>query len=75
MSYYPDSESHIRDIVRVVMNVWLLCYIKELEHATGNYKSNLAAKTDFINFKAEDDKLGINELIHVKTGLNNLKQK
>ena len=45
---------------------------KELEHATGVDASNLAPKKDFV-LKAEVEKLDINELVKVPTGLNDLK--
>ena len=37
--------------------------------------SDLTAKKDFISLKAEVDKLDINKLNNVPTGLNNLKTK
>ena len=48
---------------------------KELEHTIGVDISNLAAKRDFIALKVEVDKLDINELVNVPSGLNNLKTK
>ena len=36
--------------------------------------SNLAFKRDFIALKPEVEKLDINKLVNVPTGLNNLKQ-
>ena len=48
---------------------------KELEHATGIYTSDLAAKKDFMALKAEVDKLDINKPTNVPTILNNLKTK
>ena len=48
---------------------------KELEHATGIDKSDLAAKKDFIALEAEVYKLDINKLTNVPTSLNNLKAK
>ena len=44
--------------------------LKELEHATGIDTSDLAARKDFIAWKAEVDKLDINELTNVPTSLN-----
>ena len=46
---------------------------KELNDVTGVGASNLAAKRDFINLKADIDKIDINELADVPTDLNNLK--
>ena len=48
---------------------------KELKHATCVDTSKLAAKRDFIALKAEVDKLDMNKLVNVSTGLNNLKTK
>ena len=47
----------------------------ELENVTGVYTSNLAAKRDFIVSKPEMDKLDVNKLLNVSTGLNSLKIK
>ena len=44
---------------------------KELNNCTGDDASNLAPKSDFINLKAEVDKLDINKLVNVPTDLNN----
>ena len=48
---------------------------KELEHTTVIDTSDLAAKKYFIALKAEVDKLDINKLVNVPTGLNKLKTK
>ena len=48
---------------------------KELEHATTIDTSHSGAKKDFINLEAEVDKLDINKLTNVQTGLNNSKIK
>ena len=47
---------------------------KELNDVTGIGASNLAAKRDFINLKADIDKID-NELADVLTDLNNLETK
>ena len=48
MSYYPEPDSHIRDKVKVVLDLTNYATKKELEHATGIDTSDLAAKKDFI---------------------------
>ena len=71
MSYYPEADSHIRDKVKVVLDL--------PNYATKNGRgidtSDLAAKKDFIALKAEVDKLDINKLTNVQTSLNSLKTK
>ena len=71
MCYYPEPERHIRDKVKVVLDLSNYATEKELKHATGIDTSDLAAKKDFIALKAEVDKLDINKL----TNLNYLKTK
>ena len=45
MSYYPEPDSHIRDRVKVVLDMSTYATKKELEHATGIDTSDLATKT------------------------------
>ena len=75
MSYYPEAENHIRDKVKVVLDLSDYVIKKELDHATGVDTSGLAAKKDFIASKVEVDKQDINKLVNVPTSLNNLKTK
>ena len=75
MSYYPETDSHIRDKVKVVLDLSYFATKKELEHGTGIDTSDLAPKKDFIALKAEVDKLDINKLVNVPNSLNNLKTK
>ena len=35
MSYYPEPDSHVRDKVKVALDLWNYATKKELEHATG----------------------------------------
>ena len=44
MSYYPETDSHIRDKVKVVLDLSNYATKKELEHATGIDTSDLTAK-------------------------------
>ena len=53
MTYYPEPDSHIRDKVKVVLDLTNYATKKELEHTTGIVTSDLAAKKDFIVLKAE----------------------
>ena len=75
MSYYPETDSRIRDKVKVVLDLSNYAAKKEVEHATGIDISDLSAKKDFIALKAEVDKLDINKFVNVPTSLNNLKTK
>ena len=66
MSCYLEPGSHIRDKVKVVL---------DLSNYTGVDTSDLTAKKDFIGLKREIDKVYINKLTNVATSLNNLKTK
>ena len=44
MSYYAETDSHIRNKVNVVLDWTNYATNKELEHATGADKSELSAK-------------------------------
>ena len=44
MSYYLEPDSHIRDKVKVVLDLSYYAINKELEYVTGIDTSNLAAK-------------------------------
>ena len=48
MSYYPEPDSHIRDKVKVVLDVSHYATKKELKDATGVDTSALVAKRDLI---------------------------
>ena len=75
MSYYPESDSHIRNKVKVVLELPYYAIWKELQHATGSDTSNLAAKSESIALKVEVYKLEINKFLNVTTDLNELKIK
>ena len=75
MSYYPEPDRHIRDKVKVVLDLSNYAIKKELDYAARIDTSDLAAKKGFIALKAEVDKLDINKLINVSTSLNNFKTK
>ena len=75
MSFYQEPNSHIRDKVKLILDLSSYATKIELYHATGVHTSDLAAKKDFIALKAEVDKRGINKLVKVLTSLNNLKIK
>ena len=71
MSYYPKPDSHITDKVKVVLDLSNYATKEKLNDATGFDTSNLAAKSDFIALNTEVDKLDINKLVNVPTGLIN----
>ena len=51
MSYYPETDSHIRDKVKVVLDLSNYATEKELEHATGIDTSDLTAKKILLLWK------------------------
>ena len=63
MSYYLEPVSHIRDKVKVVLDLSNYTAKNQLEHTTDIDTSDLAAKKDLIDLKAEVDKLDINKLV------------
>ena len=75
MNYYPQPVSHIRDKLKIVLELSSYATKKELKHATGLDIFDLATKKDFIALKAEVDKLDINKLVNVQTSLNNVRKK
>ena len=75
MNYCPEQGSHIRDNVKVVLDMSNYATKKELKHATRTDTSDLAAKRDFIALEAEVYKLDIAKLVNVPTSLNNLATK
>ena len=66
MNYYPESDSHILDQVKRVLDLSNYALKKELDHATGVDTLDLFAKKDFIALKAEVGKLDINKLVNVQ---------
>ena len=75
MSYYPDPDSRIIDKVKFLLDLSNYATKKELEHVANFDTSDLAAKNIFIALKAEVDKLIINKLVNVPTGLSDLRKK
>ena len=57
MSLYQERESHIRQKVKVVLDLSNFAIIKILEHAAGVNASDLAANKEFFTVKVEADKL------------------
>ena len=54
MSYYPKLDSHIRDNVKVVLDLSNYATKKELDHATSLDTSDLAAKQRFYCFESRN---------------------
>ena len=75
MSYNQEPDSHIRDKVKVALDLSNYATKKELKHAAGLDSSDSTALKDFIALKAEVDKLHISKLVNDLTGLSNLKAK
>ena len=64
MSYYPESDSHARDKVKVVLGLSKYATKKELEPFTCTDTSDLLAKTKFLPEKMKYY-LGIEKLTNV----------
>ena len=75
MSYYPEPGSHIRNKIKVALDLSNYATKKKLDPAVGVYTSDLLAKKDFNALEAKVDKLDINRLVNFPTSLNNLKTK
>ena len=73
MSYYGEPDSHIRDKVKVVIDLLNYATKTELDHAASIYTTDLAAKKDFMTLKGKVDKLHFNKLTNVPSSFNNLK--
>ena len=68
MSYYLEPGSHIRDKVKVVLDLSKYTPKKELHHASGVDTSDLVAKKYFISLKA--DLAAKKDFIALKTEVN-----
>ena len=75
LSYYSEADSHIRGKIKIVLDLSNYATKKELNDLTGVDIYNIVAKIDFVALKPEADKLDINKLINVPSGLKNLKIK
>ena len=74
MSYYPESDSYIREKLKIVLDLSDYTSKKELDHAIWVHRCDLGVKHDFIPLKVEFEKLDINKLVNVPISLNNLKK-
>ena len=52
MSFYPELDIHIRNKIKVELNLSNHATKKNLDHATGVDTSDLAAKKGFIAFES-----------------------
>ena len=75
MSYYLEPYSHIKNKIKVELELSNYATKKYLEHATGVGTSDLAARKILSALNAEADKLDINKLFNISTILDNLKTK
>ena len=73
MSFYPEPDSHIKDKVKVVLDLSNYATKKELDHATGVDTSDLAAKKWCVKLKELSDAVA-NEVVKNKK-YNTLKTK
>ena len=63
-SYYPEPDSHLRDKVKVLLDLLNYATKKKVEHWYGVDTSDLATKNDFVVLKAEGNELDINKLVN-----------
>ena len=56
MDYYPEPDIHIRDKVKVVLNLSNYATEKKLNYTTSVDTSDLATKSDFIALIADVNK-------------------
>ena len=75
MSCYPEKDSHIRDKVKVELDLSNYETKKEFDQATSVDASDLASKKDLFVMKDEVEKLGISKLVNFSRSLSNLKTK
>ena len=72
MSYYPESDSHIRDNMKVVL---VIKQPRKNQNMLQTLIHLIQLLKKFTALIAEVDKLDINKLTNVRTSLNNLKTK
>ena len=75
MSYYLESASHIKNKIKVELDLSIKAAKKQLDHPTGLIHLIYLLKRDFIALKDEVDKLDIAKLVNAAGLLNNLKTK
>ena len=63
MSYHPEPDSHIRDKVKVVLDLSNYATKKELDYTIGVDTSDLAAKKYYIALRLNLTNLSINWLM------------
>ena len=63
MSYHPEPDSHIRDKVKVVLDLSNYTTKKELDYTVGVDTSDLAAKKYYIALRLNLTNLSINWLM------------
>ena len=74
INYCPETDSYIREKVRVVLHLSNYASKTKLEHATEIDTSDLAAKRDFVALKAEVGKLDINKQFQLVWMIKNKKR-
>ena len=75
MSYYLESASHIKNKIKVELDLSINAAKKQLDHPTALIHLIYLLKRDFIALKDEVDKLDIAKLVNAAGLLNNLKTK
>ena len=72
--YFPKPKS-LRANVKVELDLSFSTATIDLKNATGVDTSDFAKKTDLANLKSDVDKLDIDKLKNLPSGLSNLKSK
>ena len=73
ISYFPEPHTHSKNKIEVDLSNYAIK--SDLKNATGVDTSNFAKKTDLASLKSDIDKLDIDKLEKVPSGLSNLKSK
>ena len=72
--YFPEPKS-LGANIKVELNLSNYATKADLKNATGGDISDFAKKTEFANLKSDVDKLDIDKLKNVASGLSSLKVK
>ena len=75
MSEYSPEPKSLEEKVKIELDLSNYATKADLKNVTGVITSKLAKKVDLVSLKSNVDKLDIDQLKNVPTGLNSLKSK